>query len=287
MKYISWEQIMEALVPIDKPENAVYGVPKGGMIAAGFLKNARKTYRPEEANIILDDIVDSGTTRQKYIQKYPEAEFIAIVEKNEDRDWIVFPWEADHPNAQGGDSIQENVIRMLQFIGEDPTREGLKETPDRVARSWKDEIFAGYQKNPEDVLTTFHSDGYNQIILLRDIELFSMCEHHMLPFTGVAHIAYIPNERIIGVSKLARLLDIYARRLQIQERIGEQVTNALMEHLKPQGAACIIEAVHMCMRMRGVSKQRSTMVTSSVKGVFFEDAKARAELMNLVFAGNR
>lgn len=281
MKYISWEQIMEALAPIDKPGNVVYGVPKGGMIAAGFLKNAKKTWRPEEANIILDDIVDSGATRQKYVQKYPDAQFIALVEKT-DREWLVFPWEADHPMAQEGDSIQENVVRMLQFIGEDPTREGLKDTPNRIARAWRDEIFVGYQKDPKEVLTTFQTDGYNQIILLRDIEMFSMCEHHMLPFTGVAHIAYIPNERIIGVSKLARLLDIYARRLQIQERIGEQVTNALMEHLKPQGAACIIEAVHMCMRMRGVSKQHSTMVTSSVKGVFFEDARARSELMELI-----
>jgi GTP cyclohydrolase I len=272
---------MEALAPIDKPGNVVYGVPKGGMIAAGFLKNAKKTWRPEEANIILDDIVDSGATRQKYAQKYPDAQFIALVEKT-DREWLVFPWEADHPMAQEGDSIQENVVRMLQFIGEDPTREGLKDTPNRIARAWRDEIFVGYQKDPKEVLTTFQTDGYNQIILLRDIELFSMCEHHMLPFIGVAHIAYIPNERIIGVSKLARLLDIYARRLQIQERIGEQVTNALMEHLKPQGAACIIEAVHMCMRMRGVSKQRSTMVTSSVKGVFFEDARARSELMELI-----
>ena len=281
MKYISWEQIMEALAPIDKPGNVVYGVPKGGMIAAGFLKNAKKTWRPEEANIILDDIVDSGATRQKYAQKYPDAQFIPLVEKT-DREWLVFPWEADHPTAQEGDYIQENVVRMLQFIGEDPTREGLKDTPNRIARAWRDEIFVGYQKDPKEVLTTFQTDGYNQIILLRDIELFSMCEHHMLPFTGVAHIAYIPNERIIGVSKLARLLDIYARRLQIQERMGEQVTNALMEHLKPQGAACIIEAVHMCMRMRGVSKQRSTMVTSSVKGVFFEDARARSELMELI-----
>jgi GTP cyclohydrolase I len=281
VKYISWEQIMEALAPIDKPGNVVYGVPKGGMIAAGFLKNAKKTWRPEEANIILDDTVDSGATRQKYVQKYPNAQFITLVEKT-DKEWLVFPWEADHPMAQEGDSIQENIVRMLQFIGEDPTREGLKDTPNRIARAWRDEIFVGYQKDPKEVLTTFQTDGYNQIILLRDIEMFSMCEHHMLPFTGVAHIAYIPNERIIGVSKLARLLDIYARRLQIQERIGEQVTNALMEYLKPQGAACIIEAVHMCMRMRGVSKQRSTMVTSSVKGVFFEDARARSELMELI-----
>jgi len=133
-------------------------------------------------------------------------------------------------------------------------------------------------------MTTFSADGYDQIILLKDIELYSMCEHHMLPFFGKAHVAYIPHpdKKIVGISKLARLVDIYARRLQIQERIGEQVTSALMKYLEPQGAACIIEAVHMCMRMRGVAKQQSIMCTSSLKGAFFTSAGARIELMSLI-----
>lgn len=178
--------------------------------------------------------------------------------------------------------IKEAIRNQLRFIGEDPYREGLRDTPDRIVRSW-DEIYKGYRQRPEDVFTTFENDGpYDQIIICRDIELFSMCEHHMLPFFGVAHVAYIPGERIIGLSKLARLVDIYARRLQVQERIGEQVTSALMEHLKPKGAACIIKAQHMCMRMRGVSKQHSTMVTSSMKGIFLEDPSAKKELMSLL-----
>jgi GTP cyclohydrolase I len=177
--------------------------------------------------------------------------------------------------------MKETVREQLLFIGEDPKREGLLKTPERVEKAWN-EIFAGYKKDPKDLLTTFDSDGCDQVVLLKDIELFSMCEHHLLPFFGVAHVAYIPNKKVIGISKLARLLDIYARRAQIQERIGEQVTTALMEHLSPKGAACIIEATHMCMRMRGVSKQHSTMVTSSMKGVFFTDSAARSELMQLI-----
>jgi GTP cyclohydrolase I len=148
---------------------------------------------------------------------------------------------------------------------------------------WK-EIYQGYDQNPRDILTTFSANGHDQIILLKNIEIYSMCEHHMLPFFGKAHIAYLPNPKgkIVGISKLARLLDIYARRLQIQERVGEQVTSALMEYLKPQGAACIIEATHMCMRMRGVEKQNSIMTTSSMKGIFLEDIAAKNELINLI-----
>jgi len=281
---IEWNEIIKKLEDIDIPQNVVYGVPKGGMIAAGFLRRAERVWDPKRANIILDDLVDSGKTRDIYLAKYPQARFVALVDKQTENinEWIVFPWEADHPCAEDGDSVQQNLARLIQFIGEDPNRQGLQETPNRIIRAWQNELFVGYQKNPEDLLTTFGTDGYDQIILCKNIELFSMCEHHMLPFFGTAHVAYIPNKRIIGISKLPRLVDIYARRLQIQERIGEQVTNALMEYLKPKGAACVIQAVHMCMRMRGCQKQHSSMVTSSVKGVFFEDSRARQELMNLI-----
>lgn len=175
------------------------------------------------------------------------------------------------------------IKHQLQFIGEDADREGLLKTPLRVFRMWQ-EIYAGYEKNPEDVLTVFEADGYNQIILLKNIELYSMCEHHMLPFYGKAHIAYLPKPtgKIVGISKLARLLDIYAKRLQIQERIGDQVTDDIMRFLQPQGAVCIIEATHMCMRMRGVEKQNSVMSTSSMRGVFLKDAALRSELMQLI-----
>ena len=185
-----------------------------------------------------------------------------------------------------GHQMQEGmelIAKQLHLIGEDPDREGLKDTPRRVIKMW-DEIFSGYDKMPEDVLTTFTDPNADQLILLKDIELYSMCEHHMLPFFGKAHVAYIPNSRgtIIGISKLARLVEIYARRLQIQERIGNQVTSALEQYLQVQGAACIIEAQHLCMKMRGVEKQNSIMVTSSMKGVFFRNPTARAELMAMI-----
>ena len=175
----------------------------------------------------------------------------------------------------------DTIKTILQAVGEDTTREGLLDTPKRVVKSWT-ELYKGYNQKAEDILTVFSSDGYDQIVLLKDIEVYSMCEHHMLPFIGKAHVAYIPNEKIVGISKLARLVDIYARRLQIQERIGQQVTDDLMRLLKPKGAACIIEAQHLCMLMRGVNKQNSVMVTSSLKGVFLQNSTSRQELMNLI-----
>lgn len=177
--------------------------------------------------------------------------------------------------------IEEAIKQQIDFIGDDPTREGLLKTPYRVVKSWV-ELYKGYKMDPAEVFTTFDSGGCNQIVLLKNIELYSMCEHHMLPFFGKAHIAYIPNGRVIGVSKLARLLDIFARRLQIQERIGMQVTKELNKHLNPLGAACIIEAKHMCMCTRGVNKQNSTMVTSDLTGVFLNNPETRQELMSMI-----
>jgi len=178
---------------------------------------------------------------------------------------------------QIGQAIQSQIIQ----IGEDPYREGLKKTPYRVYKSWS-ELYKGYEQDPKDLFTIFESDGYDQMVVLKEIELYSMCEHHMLPFYGKAHVAYIPNNKIIGLSKLARLVDLYARRMQIQERIGQQVTEDLMKFLSPKGAGCIIEATHMCMRMRGVSKQNSTMITSSLKGIFLQDNSVKSEFINLI-----
>jgi GTP cyclohydrolase IA len=175
---------------------------------------------------------------------------------------------------------KELVQKQLVCIGEDPHREGLLDTPNRIVKMWS-EIYSGYTKDLRSIFTSFE-EPCDQMVLLKNIELYSMCEHHMLPFYGKAHIAYIPNGRVIGISKLARLLDVYAKRLQIQERIGEQVTAALMTYLKPYGAACVIEATHMCMRMRGVEKQNSVMVTSSVTGVFSTDGSTKNELFTLI-----
>jgi GTP cyclohydrolase I len=175
------------------------------------------------------------------------------------------------------------VKSILRMIGEDPTREGLINTPKRVVKSWQ-QIYSGYKMNPADIMTVFDNrrNEYDEIVLVRDIEMYSMCEHHMLPFFGRAHVAYIPDKKIAGISKLARLVDIFSRRLQIQERIGNQVTEALMDLLQPKAAACVIEAKHMCMCMRGVEKQNSVTITSSMKGIFATEAHAKQELMQLI-----
>jgi GTP cyclohydrolase IA len=178
--------------------------------------------------------------------------------------------------------VMDAITTIIAAIGDDPKRDGLQETPTRVMNSWC-EIFSGYGKDPRDMLTTFENDGYDQMVILTDVEFYSTCEHHMLPFFGKAHIAYIPTKgKVVGISKLARLLEVYTRRLQIQERIGEQVTKALMEHLQPEGAACILEATHFCMTCRGVNKQHSKMVTSSLKGSFLTQPEARQELLTLI-----
>jgi len=182
------------------------------------------------------------------------------------------------------DEVRSAIATILSYVGDDHSREGLKETPERVRRSWS-RIFGGYQKEVKDVFTVFQEDDvvpHGQIILLKDIELYSTCEHHFLPITGKAHVAYIPTDKVIGISKLARILEIYSRRLQVQERIGNQVTQAIMDHLGAKGAACIIEAKHACMTIRGVEKQHSSMVTSSLRGTFLSDPKSRAELMQLI-----
>lgn len=286
--YIPWAEVFNRLSLYDHPENSIYGVPTGGMLVAGFLKSAKVVIAPEEANTILDDIIDSGNTRSFYRSLYPNKAFVALFDKlKEDwlkEKWVVFPWEKDKPN--GEENIQQNIVRLLQYIGEDPNREGLLKTPERVKKAW-DYIFSGYLQDPKDLVTTFNADGYDEIVLLKNIELYSMCEHHILPFFGKAHVAYIPDKRIIGISKLARLVDIFARRLQIQERIGNQVTEVLMKYLQPKGAACIIEATHMCTRMRGVEKQNSVMVTSSMRGVFLQEHSARQELMGLIRSNDR
>lgn len=291
MVVLSWETVLDRLRGLSAgfPDGGikVFGVPKGGMILTAFLQNATATHDPEEADLILDDIVDSGRTRDIYRARFPHTPFHALVDKEKEGilGWVRFPWEVDHPSEGRGDSVEQNIVRILQYLHEDPSREGLRDTPSRVVRSYS-EIFSGYKTDPSSILTTFDRDGYDQIILLRGIEIYSVCEHHMLPFVGRAHVGYLPGERIVGISKLARLVDVYARRLQIQERIGEQVTTALMEHLQARGAACVIEAAHLCMQMRGVSKQHSTMVTSSLKGVFLEQLAAREELFRMIGRGS-
>ncbi|WP_426364520.1 GTP cyclohydrolase I FolE [Streptomyces sp. E-08] len=179
----------------------------------------------------------------------------------------------------------ENAVReLLIAVGEDPDREGLKETPARVARAYK-ELFAGLWQQPEDVLTTTFDLGHDEMVLVKDIELTATCEHHLLPFHGVAHIGYIPAEsgKITGLSKLARLVDVFARRPQVQERLTTQIADSLMRILDARGAIVVIEAEHMCMALRGVRKPGAKTTTSAVRGQL-RDATTRAEAMSLILA---
>ena len=178
--------------------------------------------------------------------------------------------------------IERAVREILLAIGEDPDRDGLRDTPARVARAYAEQ-FVGLRQRPEDVLTTVFDIGHDEMVIVRDIELYGTCEHHLLPFIGVAHIGYVPNEKgqITGLSKLARLVDIYARRPQVQERMTCQIADALVSTLDPRGVIVVIEAEHLCMTMRGVRKPGARTVTSAVRGAF-RDSVTRAEAMSLI-----
>ena len=183
--------------------------------------------------------------------------------------------------APGG-QIPEAIRTLLAEVGEDPDRPGLVGTPDRVRRMYA-ELTEGYRTDPETVLNsaTFEVD-YDEMVVVRDIEFYSLCEHHLLPFFGRAHVGYLPKGRIIGLSKIPRVVDMYAHRLQVQERLTHQVAGFLMERLRPKGVACVIEATHLCTVMRGVRKQEATMVTSSMLGTFRADARTRSEFLTFI-----
>ena len=179
--------------------------------------------------------------------------------------------------------IHEAVRKLLLWAGDDPDREGLVGTPDRVARAYK-EFFAGYGQDPEEILrTTFEEvEGYDEMVLVKDIGVESHCEHHMVPIIGRAHIAYIPNNRVVGISKLARVVDIFAKRLQIQEKMTAQIANAIENVLKPKGIAVVIDASHQCMTTRGVNKPESSTVTSAMRGIFKDNPRTRNEFLSFI-----
>ncbi len=182
--------------------------------------------------------------------------------------------------------IERAVREILAAVGEDPDREGLRETPARVARMYA-ELFSGLHDDPRQHLRKFFVERYDEVVLVRDISFNSMCEHHMLPFMGVAHIGYVPNGRVLGLSKLARVVEVVARRPQVQERMTETIANLLEEELKAKGVAVVIEATHTCMTVRGVRKPGSLCVTSAMKGLFRSNVSSRSEVMNLIYGGRR
>jgi len=182
--------------------------------------------------------------------------------------------------------IERAVREILTAVGEDPDREGLAETPGRVARMYA-ELFSGLHDDPRRHLQKFFTEQYDELVLVRDISFNSMCEHHMLPFMGQAHIGYVPNGRVIGLSKLARVVELVSRRPQVQERMTETIANLLLEELEAKGVAVVIEATHTCMTIRGIRKPGSLCVTSAMKGIFRSNLSSRSEVMNLIYGSRR
>src|SRR5713101_6393598 len=189
------------------------------------------------------------------------------------------------PETAGSESIADLVRRMLVLLGEDPNREGLRRTPERYEKTMRF-LTSGYRQDPERILNgAMFSVCYDEMVVVKDIELFSLCEHHLLPFFGKCHVAYIPNKKVIGLSKIARMVNLYARRLQIQERLTSQIAQALHQKISPEGVGVIIEARHLCMVMRGVEKQHSQAVTSAMLGAFRDNKQTRDEFLSLIHNG--
>ncbi len=255
-----------------RSEIKAYGIPRGGAFIAALFSPVDS---PQEAEVIVDDLIDSGATKRRWMALHPEKEFWAPFDKIQDPDyrgqWLVFPWETNE--APG----EDNVVRILELMGEDPNREGLAETPKRYLKFWKE-----FLSPPDFNFTTFDAEGTDEMIVQTNITFHSVCEHHLAPFYGVGHIAYIPNKRIVGLSKLARTLELYSRKLQNQERITSQVASRLMEELDAKGVAVVIDAEHTCMSMRGVRKPGAKTRTSKLLGYFKHDEKARNEFLSLI-----
>ncbi|HWY27085.1 MAG TPA: GTP cyclohydrolase I FolE [Candidatus Angelobacter sp.] len=189
------------------------------------------------------------------------------------------------PETAGAETIADLIRRMIVLIGEDPNREGLRRTPERFEKAMR-YLTSGYRTDPDKLLNgAMFSVCYDQMVVVKDIELYSLCEHHLLPFFGKCHVAYIPSKKVVGLSKIARLVNMYARRLQIQERLTSQIAKAIQERLSPEGVGVIIEARHLCMVMRGVEKQNSAAMTSAMLGAFRENKQTRDEFLSLIKGG--
>ena len=262
----------------------VWGVPTGGTIVALRLAQTGLAVALDEwepGALVVDDIVDSGRTARALdpvndfdalfrSAKAPKdlAENATVVD-----DWVQFPWEHSA-------SPEDAVVRLLEFMGEDPRREGLRETPRRVTGAFA-EMTAGYAMDPAKFLKVVFDERCDQMVVLRGIRFTSLCEHHLLPFVGTATVGYLPDKKVVGLSKLARVVECYAKRLQVQERMTNQIADAIMEHVAAKGAAVVLKAHHSCMGCHGVRQPDAEMVTSALRGAFLSEASARAEFLGL------
>jgi GTP cyclohydrolase I len=264
----------------------VYGVPRGGIPVAFMFVHRWKgggevVYDVKQADIIVDDIRDSGATQDRYDIATNDKPFFVLFDKLRDNRWkgmwLVLPWETDETG-----SAEDIVTRLFQFIGEDPNREGLKETPARFLAAWREWSW-GYTQSPAHILKTFEdgASGYDEMVVVHNVPFISKCEHHLADVIGHAHVGYIPDGKIVGLSKLARVVEVFARRLQVQERATVQIAEAIVEHLQPKGVGVIIRAAHGCMSTRGTKIHGSTTTTSAMRGALFDKPQAREEFLTL------
>lgn len=277
---------------------AVYGVPRGGVVPAllvaqqlgvQLLDDPGVPGDPDPVVLVVDDLVDSGGTARRWTTAgwhfdalYAKAHAPALryawaqPTRVPSDAWLVFPWEVGTDDAAGP---ADAVVRLLAWVGEDPNREGLRDTPQRVLRAYR-EMTAGYHDDVAAVLGTMFTERSDELVAVTGIEFVSLCEHHLLPFVGTATVGYLPDRRVVGLSKLGRVVDTFARRLQVQERMTHQIAEAVQEHVQPRGVGVVLRAEHSCMSCRGVRK-RSQMVTSSMLGAFRDNATLRTEFLAL------
>lgn len=291
MYHITWQEVYDQAAAIanrwrSMGIRSVYGIPQGGAPLAVMVAQQLGVHVVEQPKVglgtlVVDDLVDSGRTLADWHKQFPtDAAFrkshspqVYAPSARCIDDWLAFPWERDHGKPT------DAVVRLLEYIGEDPSRDGLRDTPERVVKALQ-EMTVGYKADVAAILKTSFDVPYDEMVVLRNLPYASMCEHHMLPFTGFVTIGYVPRDRVVGISKLARLVDAYAQRLQVQERFTKQLTDAMVEHMQPLGCGAVVSGNHSCMCNRGVRKS-GDMVTSSLVGVFRTDATARAEFLAL------
>ncbi len=268
--------------------DGIYGIPRGGTLVALELSRhlnlpVVEAHKITPHTLIVDDLIDSGQTMAGYrnslhkavLYKKPHAPDTVTFWVTEMTGWIEFFYENTSKD------VQENVTRLLEYIGENPNREGLRDTPKRVIRMY-DEIFGGYKQDPENLFKAIFTSDIDEMVVIKDIPFFSHCEHHMVPFFGKVHIAYLPKGKVLGLSKFSRLVEIFAKRMQIQENMTKQIADAIDKHLKPAGVAVVVEARHLCTEMRGVKKHNNTTITSVTTGSFRENPQTRNEFLTLI-----
>jgi GTP cyclohydrolase I len=295
---LTWQDVAAgaaALVARNPQATTVYGVPRGGIPVAAYTGlhliapaegavtlDVLANY-DRESLLVVDDLVDSGRTlapfaaggyRVDALFRKPHSPPLLAPHASEVTGWVKFPWETEH-------GPEDAVVRLLEWIGEDPTREGLRDTPKRVVKAFR-EMTSGLAVEPRSVLGTVFNETSDQMVVVRGIRFSSMCEHHLLPFTGTVAVGYVPNGRVIGLSKIPRLVEVFAKRPQVQERMTNQIAQALMDHLAPRGVGVVVKAHHSCMGCRGVKQPDAEMITSCVLGCMKDEAASRAELMEFI-----